>query len=118
MASAMRTRLSTIRTQQWQEWAHVTKYSPAALALKCGASPRHLRRFFLQHTGKNPRNWLQELRMRKALRFFADGHNVSETAHLLHYDQISHFSREFKRYYGFTPKVASRLRLRGEAMAA
>jgi AraC-like DNA-binding protein len=70
----------------------------------CAVSVRTLERFSLPAFGDTPRRWLRVLRMQRAVELLRDGSNVSETAFCLGYEDPSHFSREFKKGYGFAPK--------------
>jgi transcriptional regulator GlxA family with amidase domain len=92
------------RIQNWQQLAADKKYSVKGLAEKYGVSVRVLERLFLSALGDTPRRWLKRLRMESALELLRDGSNVNETANCLGYMDHSHFSREFKKYYGFAPK--------------
>jgi AraC-like DNA-binding protein len=92
------------RIQNWPQLAHEAKYSVSALAHVCGISVRVLERFFLVAFGCEPRQWLKELRLQRAIEILRDGSNVNETADRLGYHDRSHFSREFKKHYGLAPK--------------
>ncbi|MGO8931110.1 MAG: helix-turn-helix domain-containing protein [Limisphaerales bacterium] len=92
------------RIQDWPQLAHNAKYSVKGLAEDCKLSVRGLERFFLLAVRDSPRRCLKRLRMQKAVELLGDGSNVSETAFYLGYADSSHFSREFKKYYGFAPK--------------
>ena len=84
--------------------AHETGYSVKALAAKCGVSVRAFELYSSAALREPPRRWLKRLRMEKAVELLRDGSNVTETAHYLGYKDRSHFSREFKKYYGVPPK--------------
>jgi AraC-like DNA-binding protein len=58
---------------------------------------------FLTAFGDTPRRWLNGLRMQRAIELLRDGSNIGETAFCLGYEDPSHFSREFKKHYGFAP---------------
>jgi AraC-like DNA-binding protein len=99
----MNTRLR--QAENWQSLAEVANYSAAALARNCGVSLRQLQRFILQTQGKTAQRWLNELRLRKALTLIQTGNSVKQVAYELNYKQRSHFSREFKRFYGVPPSA-------------
>jgi AraC-like DNA-binding protein len=92
------------RIQHWPQLAHEAKYSVKALAKACGVSVRVLERLFLPALGDTPRRWLKRLRMERAVELLRDGSSIKETAACLGYEDPSHFSREFKKNYGFAPK--------------
>jgi AraC-like DNA-binding protein len=87
----------------WQHLAQAAGYSVSALANSCGVSARTLERLFPRLVGQPPGRWLKRLRMQRALELLRDGSTVKETAVHLAYEGPSHFSREFKRHYGFAP---------------
>lgn len=92
------------RIQDWPQLAREAGYSVKTLAENCGVSVRGLERVFLAAEGEPPCRCLKHLRMQRALELLRDGCNVNQTADRLGYRDRSHFSREFKKYYGFAPK--------------
>jgi len=95
--------------QNWPQVAHDASYSVSALASFCKVSVRSLERLFLPAFGSTPRRWLNRLRMQRAIALLRDGSNIKETAACLGYEDASHFSREFKKHYGFAPKRYAKL---------
>jgi len=95
-------RLSHI--QDWPQLAHEAGYSVSGLAKSCSVSVRSLERLCLTTFGDTPRRWLNALRMQRAIELLRHGSNVNQTADRLGYHDRSHFSREFKRHYRFSPK--------------
>jgi AraC-like DNA-binding protein len=53
--------------------------------------------------GVSPRVWLFEQRQRQALELLRDGSSVKETAIILGYKSPTHFSRDFKKHFGYSP---------------
>jgi AraC-like DNA-binding protein len=88
----------------WTELAPKANWSVKNLAKLCGISERTLEQYFLKNMGKSPKEWLVEQRCSWAITFLRDGSSVKETAAHLGYKYANHFSREFKRHYGFTPR--------------
>jgi AraC-like DNA-binding protein len=89
--------------QSWPQLAHQADYSVSGLAKACGVSVRSLERFFMPAFGDTPRRWLKRLRMQRAIEILRDGSTIRQTAFSLGYTDPSHFSREFKKCYGFVP---------------
>lgn len=58
---------------------------------------------FKGEVGINPNTYLRKLKLNKAKEML-NYKNVTEVASALGYDNISHFIRLFKKYYGTTPK--------------
>ncbi len=93
--------------QNWPELARETKWSASALAKKCGVSVRTLHRHFLQHMGKNTKDWLAEQREHDALELLCDGSSIKETAACLGYKQPNNFTRHYKSRTGISPSRQS-----------
>ena|SRR5215469_7549124 len=97
----MKIRLRNI--ENWDELADQAKWSVARLAKQCGVSPRTIERYFLEHKRKSPKVWLNEKRQQNAVELLRKGYSVKETADRLRYRWESTFSREFTKYWGFSP---------------
>lgn len=101
--AVMPSRLNQITN--WEALATESGYSISRLAKLCSVSPRSLERHFAEAKGTTPREWMNEMRQRAALKLMADGASIKEAAYHLAYKQPSHFSREFKRFHGVPPSV-------------
>ena len=97
----MRSRLN--RIVNWEQIAEEALYSTHSLAKIVGVSVRQLERYFEEENRGQPHEWLNLLRQTKAMQLLASGRTVKEVANQMGYKQASHFSREFKRYYGIAP---------------
>ena len=93
------------RVTDWEAIAVQACYSSAALAQCCGVSLRHLQRHIRSTKGKNLGNWLNALRIEHGYRKLARGSTVKEAAYSLGFKQVSHFSRLFKKHYGYAPSA-------------
>jgi AraC-like DNA-binding protein len=80
-------------------------FSVAELARIVGLSPWHFTHLFRTETCKSPKEYLKEVRMQKAQEMFTRTLlNPKEVLYALGLNDRSHFSREFKRLHGLTPK--------------
>jgi AraC-like DNA-binding protein len=85
------------------EKAHVARYRVHKWASECGVSPRQLQRRVRKQTGHSARSWLNILRQKRGFLLISNGSTLKETAWALGYLHVTHFSRDFKRYYGVSP---------------
>lgn len=97
----MSQRLSII--QEWQALAHQAQFRAHELADICQVSLRTLQRHFRQNYGLTVSKWLRDIRLRQAYNHLLHGSTVKEVAYSLGYKQLSHFSRDFKDYFGVSP---------------
>jgi len=95
------------QVEKWPELALQAKWSVSILSKQCGVSLRTLERFFLKEMGKTPKAWLVEQRQRQAINMVNHGSTVKETAYSLGYKHVTHFSRDFKDYWGQSPSARS-----------
>ncbi len=63
----------------------------------------------LDKIGKCPRAWLCEERLSRGVQLLLNKVPVKETAALLGYKNQHHFSREFKKLYGYPPTQHSKI---------
>ena len=97
----MNSRLNHV--QDWLSLAKQVNWSVSRLAKQCGVSVRALERHFLRSMKKSPKAWLREQRQKLATELLRDGCSVKETAAALGYKHPTHFSREFRKRWGYTP---------------
>ena len=93
------------RITDWEAIAIQACYSSTVLAQFCGVSVRHLQRHIRATQGQNLGDWLNKLRIQHGHQKLTSGCTVKETAYSLGFKQVSHFSRLFKRHYGFSPSA-------------
>ncbi|MBQ3222015.1 MAG: helix-turn-helix domain-containing protein [Clostridia bacterium] len=77
--------------------------SVADVAAHVGLSPDYLTRQFKQVTGVAPVTYLRRFRLARAMEYLDDGRSVTDTAALVGFQSLAHFSREFKQELGMSP---------------
>jgi AraC-like DNA-binding protein len=78
--------------------------SVAALAEEVCMSESAFAHHFKQRVGTSPHRFLKLLRLEHARDLLLANHTVSEAGKRVGYASLSHFIREFKRYFGETPR--------------
>lgn len=101
----MSQRLKTV--QEWEPLARDARYRAHELAALCQVSLRTLQRHFRTQYGLTVTEWLRDVRLRAAYTRLIQGATVKEVAYDLEYKQLSHFSRDFKGYFGVSPSFLS-----------
>lgn len=91
--------------QDWESLAQESGFRPCELADLCQISLRTLERHFQKHYGCTVSKWLRDLRLKQAYGALLEGKAVKEVAYDTGYKQMSHFSRDFKSYYGISPSL-------------
>lgn len=75
------------------------------IAQICGVSEGHFRKLFREYSGENPINFRQKHRVEKAKQLLLlDTHSIGEIADELHFSDIYHFSKTFKKLTGISPQ--------------
>jgi len=78
------------------------------MAKKAGFSVARFAELFKEECGMTPADFALRLRCAKAKELLKDGRTpVTRVAYMLGFSSGQHFSRAFKRYFGFTPSEAS-----------
>src|SRR3954452_3502631 len=96
------------RIMDWSALGKEADYEARLLARVCGVSPRQLQRYFKNRFQKSPQAWLDEKRLGEADGYLKSGLSIKETAFLLHFKCVPHFSRQFKIHHGRTPGSVAR----------
>jgi len=85
--------------------AQACGYDAQSVSRHFGVSLRHLRRWFRSHLNSSPGVWLAEQRMLHARRLLATSSSVKAVAYSMGFNQLSQFSRDFKRQFGHPPST-------------
>ncbi|MFN2597769.1 MAG: AraC family transcriptional regulator [Pyrinomonadaceae bacterium] len=75
----------------------------ASLAAHVGMSPFQFARVFRELAGEPPHRYLLGVRLERASRMLRDGVPVTETCFEVGFSNLSHFTRSFRRRFGYAP---------------
>lgn len=79
------------------------------LASASNMSTRSFHEHFKAVTSHTPVQYLKRIRLEKARQYLVShGYQAGEAAHMAGFESPSHFSREFKRHFGYPPSEAAR----------
>jgi len=88
----------------WPERAARAKFRISALAVDCGVSERQLRRFIESKFRSPPHAWVLEQRLEKGRELLQQNLRLKEISQRLRFKSQAHFSREFKKHFGRSPR--------------
>lgn len=75
------------------------------IADKCGVSEGYFRKLFREYTGENPIDFRLKNRIEKSKQLLLlDTYSIGEIAEELHFSDIYHFSKTFKKIVGTSPQ--------------
>ena len=75
------------------------------LALNCNLSKYHFLRVFKKEMGLTPHSFIINERLNRANNLIQKGLTISEASLKVGFNDQSHFSRNFKKYFGYTPTL-------------
>lgn len=78
------------------------------LAHQVGTNDAYLKSHFKQVFGTTVYGYLQGIKMTQARELLAQGKSVSEVAYISGYKHTAHFTRAFKKHFGFAPGILKR----------
>lgn len=81
------------------------KISLEQIAHNMYLSPVYISKIFKEETGESPINYLIKIRLEKAkdILLNCEGGSIKNIANQVGYDDVYHFSKLFKKYYGISP---------------
>lgn len=81
------------------------KISLEQIAHNMYLSPVYISKIFKEETGESPINYLIKIRLEKAKDILLNGQDgsIKNIANQVGYDDVYHFSKLFKKYYGISP---------------
>lgn len=82
-----------------------SKISLDQIAHNMYLSPVYISKIFKEETGESPINYLIKIRLEKArdILLESDGGSIKSIANSVGYEDVYHFSKLFKKYYGISP---------------
>lgn len=75
------------------------------IATQLNLDRRYLSRLFKEHTGASVQEFLIQVRMEESQRLLQEGCSVTDAAHLTGYEDVSNFSKMFKKHFGKSPAI-------------
>ncbi len=93
------------------------KISLEQIAHNMYLSPVYISKIFKEETGESPINYLIKIRLEKAkdILLNADSSSIKNIANQVGYDDVYHFSKLFKKYYGISPLYYKKRAMRRNA---
>ena len=81
------------------------KISLEQIAHNMYLSPVYISKIFKEETGESPINYLIKIRLEKArdILLKSNDNSIKSIANQVGYDDVYHFSKLFKKYYGISP---------------
>ena len=93
-----------LQIQEWLEANYLKPVQVSDLARQVNLTPRTLHRRFKQATEQNPLEYLQTIRVEAAKKLLEKSHeNIQRIVNYVGYDDISSFTRLFKKHTGLSP---------------
>ena len=93
------------------------KISLEQIAHNMYLSPVYISKIFKEETGESPINYLIKIRLEKAkdILLNSEGGSIKSIANQVGYDDVYHFSKLFKKYYGISPLYYKKQAMRNNA---
>lgn len=88
----------------WSALAFESEFNVERMAAQIQIPVRTLERLFKNYFGVSPHKFMTQIRLERAKSMLEQGLPVKVVAIELRYKQHSHFSREFKTFFGQSPR--------------
>ena len=98
----MHSRLDCVN--DWEERFRKCRYKASLVAKACGVTLRLLETYFRLRFEITPHQWILKTRMHDAARLLFQGTSIKAVAFDLGYNAPGNFCRDFKLFYGTTPR--------------
>lgn len=94
------------------------KISLEQIARNMYLSPVYISKIFKEETGESPINYLIKIRLEKARDILLSGHgsSIKGIANRVGYEDVYHFSKLFKKYYGISPLYYKKRAIQQDAL--
>lgn len=92
------------KLQKYIEKHYMEKLTLTTLSKEIHANGSYLSRLYKEKTGQNLFDEINKRKLAKAKELLAEGKRVSEVAVLIGFEDVSYFSRVFKKYEGCSPR--------------
>lgn len=92
------------RLQKYVEKHYMDKLTLSTISKEIHANGSYLSRLYKEKTGHTLFDVINQKKLEKAKEYLSEGKRVSEVAVLVGFEDVSYFSRVFKKYEGCSPR--------------
>ena len=92
------------KLQKYIHSHYMDKITLSMIAEEIHANGSYLSRLYKSKTGQNLFDAINQMKLEKAKEYLAEGRRISEAALLVGFDDVSYFSRVFKKYEHCSPR--------------
>ncbi|MGN0307331.1 MAG: response regulator [Lachnospiraceae bacterium] len=92
------------RLQKYIEQNYMNKVTLSDISSEIHSNPSYLSRLYKQKTGQNLFDNINRMKLEKAKQYIARGYRIFEVAELVGFEDVSYFSRVFKKLEGCSPR--------------